>query len=130
CDAGDVVFVMVIILTCRRGPCPSCLSSHVPVGGSRFRATTAQFSPTVSTCVLSRSSVMRYTRTYDCPATRCGNVGQATLSLGSRRAGGGGAGTRGEEARCCQTTGPSPPRETSRAGVPASCALTGGPRRG
>src|ERR1035441_7770446 len=37
--------------------------------------------------------------------------GQAPLSVGSRR--GGVAGTRGEEARCCQTIGPSPPRETS-----------------
>src|ERR1035441_7770445 len=62
----------------------------LPVGGSRFRATTAQFSPTVSTCVLSRSSVMRYTRTYDCPATRCGKRGPGDLIAGLAAGGRGG----------------------------------------
>src|ERR1039458_6391289 len=125
CDAGDVVFVMVIILTCRRGPGPSWLSSHVPVGGSRFRATTAQFSPTVSTCVVSRSSVMRYTRTYDCPATRCGNVGQATLSLGSRRAAWQALGARKRDA--AKRQGPARRARQAELGRPYPALLPAGP---
>src|SRR5580704_7077770 len=42
-------------------------ASPTPPDPPRFHH--EDFSPTVSTCVLSRSGVMRYTRTYDCPAT-------------------------------------------------------------
>src|ERR1700730_6430838 len=95
---------MVIILTGRRVSGPSWITSPVLDGGPRFRTILPHFSPTVSTCVLSRVPVMRYTGTYDCPATGCGGHGPGEPAGGLvgwprvRLEGGGARGARKRDA--------------------------------